>query len=103
MAGIRQNTDKADKVRITPQLLKFGELFASIPELKKGDLLTIDWVPASGMQLQLNGKKIAEPYPDATFFNAILKIWLGENPADGMLKRVMLGEKIEDGQRSGGH
>ena len=103
MAGIRQNTDKADKVRITPQLLKFGELFASIPELKKGDLLTIDWVPARGMQLQLNGKKIADTYPDVTFFNAILKIWLGENPADAMLKRLMLGEKIEDGQRPGGH
>lgn len=103
IAGIRQNTDKADKVRITPQLLKFGELFASIPELKKGDLLTIDWVPGSGMQIQLNGKKIADTFPDAVFYNAILKIWLGENPADDMLKRLMLGETIADNQRSSGH
>lgn len=103
MAGIRQNTDRADKVRITPQLLKFGELFASIPELKKGDLLTIDWVPGAGTQIQLNGKKIADTYPDVTFFNAILKIWLGENPADGMLKRLMLGQTIADNQRSSRH
>jgi hypothetical protein len=60
-------------------------------------------VPGVGTQIQLNGKKIADTFPDVTFFNAILKIWLGENPADGMLKRLMLGEKIEDGQRSGGH
>lgn len=103
MAGIRQNTDKADKIRITPQLLKFGELFASIPELKKGDLLTTDWVPGVGTQIQLNGKKIADTFPDVTFFNAILKIWLGENPADGTLKRLMLGETIADNQRSSGH
>ncbi len=103
MAGIRQNTDRADKVRITPQLLKFGELFASIPELKKGDLLTIDWLPGAGTQIQLNGKKIADNYPDVTFFNAILKIWLGENPADGELKRLMLGDTIADNQRSNRH
>ena len=103
MAGIRTNTDKADKVRITPQLLKFGELFASIPELKKGDLLTTDWVPGVGTQIQLNGKKIAEPFPDVTFFNAILKIWLGENPADGTLKRLLLGETIEDKQHATAH
>ena len=32
-----------------------------------------------------------------------LKIWLGESPADGTLKRLLLDETIEDIQRSRKH
>ena len=58
MEGIQKNSEKAERAKLINQLLKFGELFASIPELKKGDILTTDWIPGSGTQLQLNGKKI---------------------------------------------
>jgi len=33
------------------------EMFASVPELKKGDIMTIDWVPTGGTLVYLNGKK----------------------------------------------
>lgn len=96
LAGIHKNTDKAEKTRIVGQLLRFGEIFASVPELKKGDVLTTDWVPGTGTVMQLNGKKIADPLPDVAFYNALLKIWLGDKPADPKLKHAMLGEKPDD-------
>ncbi|MGH8806602.1 MAG: chalcone isomerase family protein [Noviherbaspirillum sp.] len=92
MSGIQQNSDRAEKSRLVMQLQKFGEIFASIPELKKGDMLTVDWIPASGTVIHLNGKKISDPLPDVAFYNAILKIWLGDKPADSKLKPAMLGE-----------
>jgi hypothetical protein len=95
MLGIQKNSDRAEKTRVVNQLLKFGELFASIPELKKGDVLTTDWVPGSGTVLQLNGKRIAEVIPDVVFYNMFLKIWLGERPADLQLKKHLLGESEE--------
>lgn len=100
MSGIQKNSDKAEKSKLVVQLQKFGELFASIPELKKGDVLTVDWIPGSGTVIQLNGKKTIDPLPDLAFYNSILKIWLGDTPADSRLKPQLLGEKPEDNQRS---
>jgi Chalcone isomerase-like len=92
MTGIQNNVDKADKAKIINQLLKFGELFASIPELKKGDVLTTDWIPGVGTQIHFNGKPVSETLPDQVFYNALLKIWLGEKPADNKLKPLLLGQ-----------
>jgi len=93
MTGIQNNVDKADKSKIVNQLLKFGELFASIPELKKGDVLTTDWIPGVGTQIHFNGKPVSETLPDQVFYNALLKIWLGEKPADSKLKLSLLGQQ----------
>ncbi|MFZ6689120.1 chalcone isomerase family protein [Undibacterium sp. SXout11W] len=92
MQGIQKNTDKADKAKLTSQFLRFGELFASVPELKKGDVMTNDWIPGVGTVVALNGKKMGDPYPDILFYNALLRIWLGESPVDSGLKKAMLGE-----------
>lgn len=93
MAGLNKNSDKAEKSKIANQMAKFGEMFTSIDSLKKGDVLTGDWVPGSGTVLMLNGKPLSEPLPDIAFYNAILKIWLGDKPADTSLKPLLLGEK----------
>lgn len=96
MSGLQKNSDRAEKTKLVMQLQKFGELFASIPELKKGDVLTTDWIPGVGTVIQLNGKKTIDPLPDIAFYNAILKIWLGDSPADTRLKPMLLGEKPEE-------
>jgi len=91
MDGIRKNSDIQERSKIINQMLTFGHLFASIPELKKGDVLTTDWIPGQGTICQLNGKKISEFIPDVVFYNALLKIWLGQSPADSKLKTALMG------------
>ncbi|UGQ46372.1 chalcone isomerase family protein [Massilia endophytica] len=91
MKGLNANTDQAERTRLLPQTKTFGEMFASIPGLKKGDVLIVDWVPNVGTQCTLNGKKIGETVPDVAFYNAILRIWIGDNPADSSLKPKLLG------------
>lgn len=92
MDGLNENVDKADKQKIVAQIGKFGEMFATIDGLKKGDNLHIDWIPGSGTQIELNGKKLIENVPDITFYNAILRIWLGDKPVDRSLKPALLGD-----------
>lgn len=99
MNGIQQNSDKNEKARLIMQLQKFGEIFASIPELKKGDVLTTDWIPGTGTVVHVNGKKVSDVLPDIAFYNALLKIWLGDKPVDAQLKPAMLGESLESGGR----
>ncbi len=99
MSGIQKNSDRAEKAKMIMQLQKFGEIFASVPELKKGDVLTTDWIPGSGTVIHLNGKRVSDVLPDLAFYNAILKIWLGDNPADSRLKPLLLGEKQDEAPR----
>ncbi len=92
MDGIRKNSDVSERAKIVNQMLTFGHLFGSIPELKKGDMVTTDWIPGSGTVVSVNGKKLTDPIPDVLFYNALLKIWLGASPADSKLKTALLGE-----------
>jgi hypothetical protein len=96
MSGMKKNSDIGERAKIINQMLTFGQLFAAIPEIKKGDVLTTDWIPGTGTICQLNGKKIVDIIPDVAFYNALMKIWLGHSPADEKLKKAMLGEKPEE-------
>jgi hypothetical protein len=91
MKGLNANTDAAERTRLLPQTKTFGEMFAGIPGLKKGDVLLVDWIPGTGTVCTLNGKKIGETVQDIAFYNAILRIWIGDKPADSDLKPKLLG------------
>jgi hypothetical protein len=90
MSGLNNNVDKNDKTKITTQISKFGEIFAQFDALKKGDVLDLDWTPGAGTQCLLNGKKVGDLIPDLTFYNSVLRIWLGDKPADASLKPKLL-------------
>jgi hypothetical protein len=90
MSGINNNLDTKDKSKIVTQISKFGEMFALLDALKKGDVLDLDWVPGTGTTCYLNGKRIGDITPDVAFYNSILKIWLGDKPADTALKPKLL-------------
>ncbi|WP_082536208.1 MULTISPECIES: chalcone isomerase family protein [unclassified Roseateles] len=92
MAGITANTDKAERSKYVNQLAQFGDAFVSIPQGKKGDVITVDWVPDTGTVMTYNGKPLGEPMKDVNFYNAILKIWLGDKPVDSSLKPQLLGK-----------
>ena len=91
--GIRKNSTPDETRRFGPQLLAMGDIFGRIPKLKKGETFSVDWIPNSGTVVIVDGKPVADPIPDEAFYNAILRIWLGEEPADAALKTGMLGAK----------
>lgn len=91
MKGINDNIDTTEKAKYASQIAKFGELFGGIPGVKKGDVLHLDLIPGAGTQAELNGKKVGETIPDPGFYNAVLRIWLGDKPVDNSLKPALLG------------
>ena len=48
MSGLNNNVSKEDKSKIIAQISKYGEMFAQIDSLKKGDTLDTDWTPGVG-------------------------------------------------------
>lgn len=93
LAGINKNLDKDEKTKYVSQLTKFGELFNEVEGGKKGDVIIGDYIPGTGTVVLFNGKPLGQPLPDLGFYNAILRIWIGNNPADPTLKPLLLGEK----------
>lgn len=92
MAGITANTDKAERSKFVNQLASFGEVFVNYGSMKKGDILHADWVPGKGMAMTINDKPVGDVLPDIAFYNAVLKIWLGDKAVDSSLKPALLGK-----------
>lgn len=91
--GLNHNCTDEEKSRFFNQMLAVGQLFGAYHSIKPKDTLSVDWVPNVGTVIQLNGKKLGEPLPDIEFYNALLKIWLGDRPADSSLKKQLLGSR----------
>lgn len=62
------------------------------------DSLTIDWIPGTGtvvtvtVTVTVKGKAQGEPIEETEFYNAMLRIWIDQNPADWKLKMALLGK-----------
>lgn len=89
--GINNNSSSEEKLQLFNQMLAIGQIFGAYRSIKPKDVVTLDWVPGSGTQIFMNGKKLGDTLPEASFYNALLKIWLGDKPADKSLKRQILG------------
>ncbi|MBW8848777.1 MAG: chalcone isomerase family protein [Burkholderiales bacterium] len=94
--GMEANVSREDFAKSINGVLKLSEIFASRKQLNSGDNFSVDYVPGVGSTLLLNGKSVmSEPIKEPEFFTALLRIWLGDKPADDNLKEALLGIKRE--------
>lgn len=99
LKGIRENAPAAEIQKQGMSLVQLGQMFGTMPGLKKGDAVSIDSIPGKGMLVSVNGKAVGE-ITDEEFYSSLLKIWFGDKPVDSSLKPLLLGEKpVEAGKR----
>ena len=80
------------KPHVIGSMLYLARLISEQPQgLRTGDTLTLDWIPGTGTVIELNKRAVSEPMRGADFYTALLNIWLGEKPADPLLKTHLLG------------
>jgi Chalcone isomerase-like len=91
--GVEDNMPKSDFSKVVPGLLRMSQMFSEYKQLKTGDTFTIDWIPGTGTIISIKGKPYGEPFKEPEFFNALMGIWLGKQPADWKLKEALLGAK----------
>ena len=63
----------------------------AVGEAKKGDAVNIEYLPDSGTRITVNGQAKGAPIVGEDFYNAVLRVWLGDKPADADLKKELLG------------
>ncbi|MBX3656329.1 MAG: chalcone isomerase family protein [Ramlibacter sp.] len=90
--GMEDNMDKAAFSKLIPGVLKMSQIFSDHKKLVAGDTFAIDWIPGTGTVITVKGKVQGEPFKEPEFFNALMRIWLGPNPADWKLKEALLGK-----------
>jgi hypothetical protein len=89
--GIRLNSSAADLEKMKPQIAELLAAMNSVGTAKKGDVVTLDFVPDVGTRIGVNGKEVGKPIAGADFYRALLKIWLGDKPVQDNLKKALLG------------
>lgn len=93
--GVEENTTKEEMFRLMPGLMRMGQIFSEQKMLAKGDAFVVDWVPGTGTVITVKGKQQGEAFKEPEFFNALMRIWLGNNPADWKLKDALLARSGE--------
>lgn len=85
--GFESNTGEAERGAMAAQIKAFNSLSKTV---HRGDVLVIQHLPGRGTRVVLNNIEQGI-IPGDGFSRAMLKIWLGEVPADESLKDAMLG------------
>ena len=89
-AGLAENNSQADLDRIKGQVNEFSAIFKTVGEARAGQVIHIDYTPADGTRILLDGASkgtiAGEP-----FNKSLLLTWLGDRPVQESLKKAMLG------------
>eukprot|EP01034_Spumella_vulgaris_P025464 gene25464-31930_t len=88
--GMEDNMDRAAFSKLVPGVLRMSQIFSDHKKLVAGDAFSIDWVPGTGTVITVKGVPQGEPFKEPEFFNALLRIWLGQVPVDHQLKEALL-------------
>jgi len=87
--GLRNNLSAAELSDLKGPAEQLAGIMKGIGKVKEGDTVAIDF-SETGVSVSQNGEargKVA----GAAFARALLKVWLGDKPADAALKKAMLG------------
>ena len=90
--GMQDNASKEDFSKSIAGTIRMSEIFSLRKKLTAGENFSVDWVPGTGTVVMLNGKPAGEPIKEPEFFSSMMKIWLGQSPADAQLKDALLGK-----------
>jgi hypothetical protein len=89
--GIRANHSEADAKALEPRVKELAAIIAELKEAKKGMAIALEWQPAAGTVMLVNGAARGKPIAGEDFYRALLRIWIGDRPVQDDLKKALLG------------
>ena len=85
--GLRANHTEAQVAGFKAQIDTLNANLKAVGEAKKGDAIHFEYLPESGTRVTVNGQARGTAIPGEDFFTAVLRIWIGDKPVDGDLKK----------------
>jgi hypothetical protein len=87
--GFKGNTGSEDLAGLQERIDRFNALFEDV---KKNDVIVLDFDPASGTTVTVKGGQKGV-IPGKDFNDALLRIWIGDEPVTNSLKEQLLNYK----------
>lgn len=87
--GFKANVAEASLASLQPRIDKFNAMFDQ--DMVEGDTIIFDYIPGKGTEVSIKGTVIGT-IEGKDFNDALLSIWLGDEPVGSDLKKSLLGE-----------
>lgn len=92
---VRRNLGDGEFAELKARIEALRAIVRAIDHAAAGSAIELDWLPAPGgggvTRLSINGQQRGEDIPGEDFFQALLKVWLGEKVNDARLRDALLG------------
>lgn len=88
--GLRKNHDTETLAALQPAVDRLLGALREIGAAPKGSEIHLDQLANGDTRLSVNGSARGSDIADSTLYPALLRIWLGEHPADRGLKEALL-------------
>lgn len=88
--GILNNTNETAREFIKEELLQLERVMDELVDMIPGDQVDFDWIPNKGTFITYNEEVLGTPIRGKALYDAVLLIWLGQNPLDEQLKKELL-------------
>jgi hypothetical protein len=89
--GVHRNAPAAQHALLRERMDRFEALIRGVGKARKGDVYDLDYDPARGMVLGVNGTLRGDPVPGADLYGALLLAFVGDHPFDERLRAGLLG------------
>jgi hypothetical protein len=90
--GLKNNSSEAEFAALKPRVDQFRQAIVAAGEVKSGSVVHLDYLPEAGTRLAISGKQLGKDIPGEDFYNALLRIWIGDKPIQDNLKEALLGK-----------
>lgn len=79
----------AEFAKLITEVSQVGDIYSSLPKIKKGDIVTMDWIPGKGLIATLNGNALTPHGAPSAYINSellakvMLRMYIGgKTPAE---------------------
>ena len=94
--GIKDNNSAELNLKHMASAASLSEVASVRSKILPGESFSMEFVPGKGVTFFVMDKAQGSAIGDAEFFSMVLKIWLGNVPADYLLKDALLGIQKSD-------
>lgn len=91
LKGMGDNSSKELVQRHALSSARLIEVFSGRSKMLPGESFAMEFVPGKGTTFYILGKPQGAPVGDDEFFQMVMRIWVGDSPADSQLRDALLG------------
>jgi len=88
---MQRNLPEPQQAALNDRLSTLDARLRALGQVADGDVIDLDFVPASGLLIAVNGRTRVAPIAGADLYEAVMQVFLGERPVDARLKAGLLG------------